>query len=261
MKEKSHQESMMMEQDIRRKVPEKRTEIDTLKIAIMAILTAVETIATIMIDVPIPGSNGYFNVGEAIIYFTAICFGAKIGAFVGGVGASMADIILGAAWWAPGTFVIKATEGFVVGYLFEKLKNSDFVEENWKSFTMGMGTIFGVSLVAVGFVIEALSSTLSIVLGAVLFIISIVLGFTVQKDTGQKLAAIIPGGIVLVLGYFLYIAFVLNSIKTGFYSGWATSPMSAALWEVPWDFMQFLISTIIAIPLIAALEPFIKKYV
>lgn len=70
--------------------------------------------------VPIPATSGYFNLGEVLIYVPALLFGGLVGA-TAGAGATIADILV-AAQFAPGTFTIKAIEGFIVGYLNKKLQ-------------------------------------------------------------------------------------------------------------------------------------------
>ncbi len=57
--------------------------------------------------------------GEVLIYVPALLFGGLVGA-TAGAGATIADILV-AAQFAPGTFTIKAIEGFLVGYLNKKL--------------------------------------------------------------------------------------------------------------------------------------------
>ena len=94
----------------------------SLRVAFMAIMTALVTIVTFYMTIPITPTGGYFNVGEGIIYITAILFGPFIGAFAGGVGASMADLFLGFGNFAPITLVVKSIEGFVVGFVFRYLK-------------------------------------------------------------------------------------------------------------------------------------------
>jgi uncharacterized membrane protein len=69
--------------------------------------------------VPIPATSGYFNLGETLIYIAALLLGPLVGA-TAGAGATIADILV-AAQFAPGTFTIKAIEGFLVGFLNKKL--------------------------------------------------------------------------------------------------------------------------------------------
>jgi uncharacterized membrane protein len=94
----------------------------SLRVALTAIMTALVTIVTSYLPIPIPITGGIFNLGEGIIYTTAILFGPYLGGFAGGVGAATADMLLGYSEFAPITLVVKMFEGFVVGYAFRYLK-------------------------------------------------------------------------------------------------------------------------------------------
>jgi uncharacterized membrane protein len=89
------------------------------KIAAAAIFAALVAAATLLFVIPIPATSGYFNLGETLIYIAALLFGPFVGA-VAGTGATIADALV-AAQFAPGTFTIKAIEGFLVGFLSKKL--------------------------------------------------------------------------------------------------------------------------------------------
>jgi len=90
-----------------------------LKVSIAAIFAALVAVATLTFVIPIPATNGYFNLGETLIYVAALLFGPLVGA-IAGAGASIADMFV-APQFAPGTFTIKIIEGFLVGYLTKKL--------------------------------------------------------------------------------------------------------------------------------------------
>ena len=236
---------------VERSVPENKKRIVILNIAIMGILTALETIMTATVTIPIPATTGYFNIGEGIIYFAAILFGPYIGAFVGAVGAGFADILMGYAVFAPGTFIAKGAEGFVVGWVFKKLRKNNSINNNWKLFSMILGFVVG-GLMA----ILANGSIPIIILGAILAVIIWILGFTIQKNISIKLLSMMGGGIVMVLGYFIYESLFLQIISPGYY----LSPLNAALVEIPINILQLLSGIFIAIPLITALEPVAKSY-
>jgi uncharacterized membrane protein len=89
------------------------------KVASAAIFAALVAVATLLFVVPIPATSGYFNLGETLIYAAALLLGPAIGA-IAGAGASIADVLV-AAQYAPGTFTIKAIEGFLVGFLYKEL--------------------------------------------------------------------------------------------------------------------------------------------
>ena len=95
-----------------------------------------------------------------------------------------------------------------------------------------------------------------IILGGILAVLIWILGFTVQKNIGVKILSIMAGGIVMVLGYFLYESLLVNLISPGEY----LNPLNAALVEVPFNILQVLSGILIALPLIATLEPVVKNY-
>lgn len=93
------------------------------KVALGAMLAAAVALAT-MIHIPMPGMRIYFNLGEGVIYVIAILLGARFGALCGGIGAALADLLLGYPLWAPLTLLIKGSEGAVVGLLAPKGRKS-----------------------------------------------------------------------------------------------------------------------------------------
>jgi uncharacterized membrane protein len=94
-----------------------------LKLALAAVFAALVFVVTSQVPpISIPATSGYFNLGETIIYVAALVSGPWVGALAGGVGASLADVYLGFAVFAPGTLVIKGLEGAIVGFLNVKLR-------------------------------------------------------------------------------------------------------------------------------------------
>lgn len=94
----------------------------TTTIALAAIMAALVCVVTYSFFLIIAATGGFFNLGDAIIFIAAILFGPIIGGFAGGVGAALADVLLGFGNFAPGTLVIKFCEGFIVGYLIYRVK-------------------------------------------------------------------------------------------------------------------------------------------
>jgi uncharacterized membrane protein len=90
------------------------------KLAFMGLFSALLVVSTVVLRFPVPTFNLYFNLGEAIIYLTALLYGGTTGALIGGVGSALADIIGGYPVWAPITFVIKGLEGYIVGSVARK---------------------------------------------------------------------------------------------------------------------------------------------
>jgi len=104
----------------------------TMNLALISIMTALVCVSTYLFRIPIPLTEGYFNVGEAIIYISAIVFGPIIGGVAGGVGAALADVIGGYAIYAPGTLIIKFCEGFIIGYILFTIRLKEW--KYWKEY-------------------------------------------------------------------------------------------------------------------------------
>jgi len=86
-------------------------------VVLSAIMAALVCIATILIQIPNPPTRGYINIGDAMIFISALSFGTFVGGFAGAVGSSLADVLSGYALYAPFTFVIKGAEGTLAGLL------------------------------------------------------------------------------------------------------------------------------------------------
>ncbi|AMQ18641.1 ECF transporter S component [Thermococcus peptonophilus] len=116
-------------------------------IAIAGITAALVAVATNVIKVPTPATGGYINLGDTMVMFTAMLFGPVIGAFAGGVGSALGDVMGGYPGWAPVTLVVKGIEGLVVGYVAKRMPgNSGLI--------VG-GTIGGLLMVTGYFLFEA----------------------------------------------------------------------------------------------------------
>ena len=163
----------------------------SMNIALTSILTALVCVATIVLYIPIPNTlGGYFNVGEVVIYISAILFGPFIGGIAGGVGAALADIFV-AIEYAPATFVIKFCEGFIIGFIIYTAYIKQWV--NWKK------------RIAV-------------------------------------ISALIIGGTIMVMGYFIYEAYIWP-IVIGPGAG-----LAIAIISLPWNSLQAILSAIVAVP-------------
>jgi len=87
----------------------------TRELALSAIMAALVCATTLLIQIPIPATQGFFNVGDAMVMVASLTFGPIVGFFAGGFGSSLADLIGGWYVWIPFTLVIKGLEGFLAG--------------------------------------------------------------------------------------------------------------------------------------------------
>jgi len=222
---------------------------------------AVVFVFTILVAISIPTTRGFWNIGETGVYIVALLFGPMVGAIAGGIGSALADLFLGYAIYAPGTLVIKGAEGFLVGYLYRLLGKRKNMKNGMVMYYALLLTVLIIVLTAFVFyvfgsgeseiMVELYSEMLKggikfsvplIVIIAVEIIIggvAIILLYT-QKETPAMVFSCLIGGIVMVLGYFLYEALILGS--------------SIALIEIIPNFMQVLIGIVLGIPVVKKLK-------
>lgn len=89
--------------------------IDTKKMCITALATAIICLATMIIQIPIP--LGYAHLGDSCIILISLLFGWKIGLFAGGVGSALADLLGGFPQWVLPTLIIKCIMGAVIALI------------------------------------------------------------------------------------------------------------------------------------------------
>lgn len=221
------------------------------ELSIIAVFTAVICVATMILKLDIPATRGFFNVGDSMIYVTALLFGPVIGGITGGIGSSLADILLAAPWYAPGTLVIKGVEGLVVGYIGYKIRPRINPTIQWKT----LGAFLGVSL---GGITYYLGSTYYIgIFGSIFLeqlfwaVIATLVGafivyFSIRGELriNWQILSILCGGVEMILGYYLYEALVLPLIVP---PEWGEI---IPIVEVPFNIGQAVMGLIIAMPIV-----------
>jgi len=226
----------------------------TLQLSIAGVFAALVCITTIAFIVSVPATTGYFNVGEAIIYVAALIFGPYVGAFAGGLGAAIADVLV-APVFAPGTLLIKSFEGAIVGLLGKKL-GTQVSSPNWKIYTSILGIVVGISLAITGSLYYSghvelklgfptpetptfagfVPAELWYFIGGMAALFIILAGFRIEAEFGWAIFSVIIGGLEMVAGYFLYEQLILGQ--------------TTAVVEIPVNIGQMLIGLIVAIPVV-----------
>ncbi len=234
------------------------------EIAYTAMFAALVAASTLMLQVGISASHGYFNVGEIMVYTSALLLGPFLGAAAGGIGSSITDAISGYAPYAPGTLVIKGTEAFLVAYIaLHKPRN--LTDRAFRAITILSTVLIGGFLFALGSLFYAGSQLSSVALavfpgipsqpGVNYFAVTITYGvilwlaigvattalllfFTLRlgPERGWAAVAILVGGTEMVIGYLLYEIFV--------YPGGL-----GVIIEVPGNIGQMVIGLIVGLPL------------
>ena len=228
--------------------------VSSFNIAIIAIFTALVAVATIIFSIYVPATRGYFNVGESMVYLSAILFGPYVGAFAGGVGSMMADLYLGYPLYAPATLIIKACEGFIVGTI---LKRNNFFDSatRWKQLTITIGIFSGLILGLIG--TNYYSGEVELYIGSIMFVQNIpsffwiildhlligaiiIIGLKSEPKIGWTIISMFSGGIVMILGYFLYQQFLIGPLF---------NIEVIAIAEIPINIGQMIIGATIALPI------------
>jgi uncharacterized membrane protein len=166
----------------------------------------------------------------------------------------LADLILGFPHYAPATLIIKACEGAVVGIL--KKRNPKFSSRHyWRFFTLILGVVIGFLLSWVG--IAKYSGEVTLTLGSSVFALYIpsefwlflgiitafaiiALGLLADPEFGWTIFSVVTGGLIMVLGYFLYQTFFLFPLF---------NIEVVAIFEIPVNIGQMIIGAIIALPI------------
>lgn len=150
-----------------------------------AVFTALVALLTMVFHIPVPATKGFINLGDTLIFTTALLLGKKIGFLAGGVGSALADLLLGYPQWAPFTLIIKGLEGFIAGLLGHQ-------------------------------------------------------AFLQKSDMKRPTLALVVAGLWMITGYFFVGGFMYS--------------FPAALVELPGNFFQAGVSTVIALPLSIAIR-------
>lgn len=104
---------------------ESKRKITTSKIALYGMLMGLTVIATMVISIPMIATQGYINLGDGLVLLSGTILGPLGGFIVGGLGSALADVLLGYAYYAPFTLIIKGIEGAIGVTLFKKLFKED----------------------------------------------------------------------------------------------------------------------------------------
>lgn len=247
----------------------------TREVALTASFMAMVFLSTSLFYIALVSSTGFFNLGEAFVYLAALVGGPVVGALAGGIGAAMADMVLGYGIFAPATLVFKGLEGFTVGFLYHKGKDINqkirylvlvlislflicfavFITTPWlqeallnplltediqgSSTIQGAFVIFGFSLEK-GIFQQELPFEFPGILMVLLIVLLIALIWFVELRMGEKgkmVLSCLLAGPIIVVGYFLYEIFILSV------------PFGGALSEVPFNIAQVVFGIVIAVPI------------
>lgn len=127
----------------------------TRELTITALLIALTTAATMAVRIPVPATQGYINLGDSIVYVSALLFGPLAGLLAGGIGSALADVLGGYAQFAPYTLVIKGLEGLLVGLVVWRLAKGVRASASGIASAIAAIVIGGAVMVSGYFIVEA----------------------------------------------------------------------------------------------------------
>ncbi len=96
----------------------------TKMLVINGLFIALTLVATMFINIRLPlvGNGGLIHLGNVPLFLGAFIYGKRTGALAGAFGMGLFDLISGWTAWAPFTFVVVGTMGWVAGLISEKVK-------------------------------------------------------------------------------------------------------------------------------------------
>ena len=92
----------------------------TFKIVLTALFAALICVATMLVQIPIPATGGYANLGDGVILICAYLISPLYAVIAAGPGSMLADLLAGYASFAPGTPVIKAGVALIATLIFNR---------------------------------------------------------------------------------------------------------------------------------------------
>ena len=102
---------------------ERNMDKNTKRLALAGQLCGATLLLTLL-SIPLPSGYGYVNLGDGGVYLCAMLLPGGLGALAAGVGAALADLILGWAVYAPVTLLIKGLTALLAGLALRKAQKA-----------------------------------------------------------------------------------------------------------------------------------------
>ena len=102
---------------------EKQIDKKTHRLALAGQLCGATLLLTLL-SIPLPSGYGYVNLGDAGVFLCAALLPGGLGALAAGVGAALADLILGWAMYAPVTLLVKGLTALLAGLALRRAKRA-----------------------------------------------------------------------------------------------------------------------------------------
>lgn len=88
-------------------------------IAMTAMMICIIMVSIALFRIPIPFTQGYVNLSDAMIFMAVIILGWRYGALAAGMGSLLGDLLSGFPMWAPWSLGIKAGMAVIFGLMIQ----------------------------------------------------------------------------------------------------------------------------------------------
>ena len=189
------------------------TNIKVYDIATTAMMICIIMVSIALFRIPIPFTQGYVNLSDAMVFMAVIILGWKYGAVAAGMGSLLGDLLSGFPMWAPWSLVIKACMALIFGMIIQSACARRAVG------TAGGARLFG----------PAESRTTADAAGTRS-------GISSRRFLTVEILGMIVAGLFMCAGYYFAEGIM--------YGNWVV-----ALLGIPWNIGQFALGTVLAVVL------------
>lgn len=88
------------------------------KVIYAALFAALCCIGTMVIQIPVPATQGIVHLGDAFVILSGVVLGPFYGFLAAGIGSALANLLAGHVIWAPATLLIKGGLALVSGLIW-----------------------------------------------------------------------------------------------------------------------------------------------
>ena len=92
----------------------------TFQTVITALFAALICVATMLVQIPIPATGGYANLGDGVILMCAYLMNPMFAVIAAGLGSMLADLLAGYVAYAFGTLIIKAGVALIATLIYNR---------------------------------------------------------------------------------------------------------------------------------------------
>lgn len=92
----------------------------TFKIVLTSLFAALICVATMLVQIPIPATGGFANLGDGVILMCAFLMNPFCAVLAAGLGPMLADLLAGYMSYAIGTLIIKAGVACIAAMIFNR---------------------------------------------------------------------------------------------------------------------------------------------